>query len=362
MITISKPIIGPEELNAVTRILSSGALASGNEVSAFENAFASYLGVKEAVATTSGTTALEVALKACGIGPGDKVVTTPFSFIASTNAIIYAGALPVFADIDERSFNISPSSIEAILNNERAVKAVLVVHLFGQSCDMEAITDICQQHRLILIEDCAQAHGAKWGDRLAGSFGDAAAFSFYPTKNMTTGEGGMVVTGKQDVARNARLLINHGMRIRYHHDIIGHNYRMTNLAAAIGLEQLRKLDRFNQARNINAAFYNQYLNHPAITKPFVSPQAHHVFHQYTLRISGGGRTGLINHLEKAGIGYGIYYPGLIPEQPCYKECNFPLDFKYGNSVKEEVISIPVHPSLTMDELEQIVQTINSFGG
>jgi len=212
MITIAKPIIEKEEIDAVAKIMATGAIAAGAKVIEFENSFANYLGRKHAIATSSGTTALEAALRSVGIGEGDKVITTPFSFIASTNAIIYCGASPVFADIDEETFNISPDSIEKILKTDEKIKALLIVHLYGQGCNMDRIMEIVRKYNLLLIEDCAQAHGGEWSHKKLGTFGDAAAFSFYPTKNMTTSEGGMVVTDDQAVEAKARVLINHCCR------------------------------------------------------------------------------------------------------------------------------------------------------
>ena len=233
MIAIAKPFLGEEEKQAVGSVIDSGMIACGAVVEEFERRFAAYTGAAHGIATTSGTTALEVALRALGIGPGDKVLTTPFSFIASTNSIVYTGATPVFADIDPRTFNISVDQIEKKLAEQPDIKALLIVHLFGQACDMDPLLDVVKKHGLLLVEDCAQAHGAMYKGRRVGTFGDAAAFSFYPTKNMTTGEGGMMLTPHQEVAEKARLLINHGMKVRYHHDIVGYNYRMTNMAASI---------------------------------------------------------------------------------------------------------------------------------
>jgi len=362
MINIAKPIIGQEEINAVISVMESGAIASGTKVTEFENNFAKYLGSKHAVATSSGTTALEVALKAAGIKKGDKIITTPFSFIASTNAIVYSGAIPVFADIDERTFNICPDSIEKILEYKSNIRALLIVHLYGQSCNMDRIMKIVKRHNLILIEDCAQAHGAEWSDQKVGTFGDVAAFSFYPTKNMTTAEGGMIVTNNQEMAKSARLLINHGMEIRYYHDSIGYNYRMTNIAAAIGVEQVKKLDFFNQIRQRNAEFYDKNISNDAIALPYCDMNGKHVYHQYTLRIKQGRREQFIKTLDENEIGYGVYYPLSIPEQKCYDSYGFSKNHTITDRIKNEVLSIPIHPSLTEDEIEKIIKVMNSFGG
>jgi len=362
MINIAKPIIGQEEINAVIKVMESGAIASGAKVTEFENDFAEYLRINHAIAASSGTTALEVALKAAGIKKGDKIITTPFSFIASTNAIVYSGAIPVFADIDENTFDISPDSIEKVLENEGNIRALLIVHLYGQSCNMDWIMEIVKRHNLILIEDCAQAHGAEWSGQKVGTFGDVAAFSFYPTKNMTTAEGGMVVTNDQAIAKSARQLINHGMETRYFHDSIGYNYRMTNIAAAIGVVQVKKLDLFNQVRQRNAEFYNKNISNEAIVKPYCDTNGKHVYHQYTLRIKQGRREQFIKLLEENEIGYGVYYPLSIPEQKCYDRYGFSKNYPITDRIKNEIISIPIHPSLTEDEIEKIVNVMNSFGG
>ena len=297
MISIAKPLIGDAEKKAVCAVLDSGMIANGAVVTQFENAFAAYVGAKYATAATSGTTALEVALRALGIGPGDKVLTTPFSFIASTNAILYAGATPVFADILPDSFTIDPDAAEAALQADPKIKALLIVHLFGQACDMDRIMALVKKYGLLLVEDCAQAHGAAWNGKTVGTFGDAGCFSFYPTKNMTTGEGGAIVTDNEELQEKFKLLINHGMKVRYHHDIVGYNYRMTNIAGAIGLCQLEKLPEFNAKRRANAAKLSALITNPLIATPAVTPGSNHCFHQYTVRVKNGRRDDFVAHLS-----------------------------------------------------------------
>ena len=267
MIHLAKPFFGSEEKQAVMDVLDSGMIASGAAVEEFQAKFAKYCGAPFGVAASSGTTALEVMLRAAGIGKGDRVLTTPFSFIASTNCILHAGAEPVFADIDPVSFNLSPEAAEEKLKADPGVKAILLVHLFGHPCDMDAFAALAEKYGVTLFEDCAQAHGAAHKGKKAGSFGAAAAFSFYPTKNMTTSEGGIVVTDSEEIAGRARLLVNHGMKTRYYHDEIGYNYRMTNIAAAIGLCQLEKLEGFNEKRRGVAAFYGSRINNPIVSLP-----------------------------------------------------------------------------------------------
>ena len=263
MIPIAQPLMGEEEKRAVIAVLESGMLAQGPKVEEFEKAFAALWGVRHAVATSSGTTALHVALLAHGVGPGDEVITSPFTFISSANSILFVGARPVFVDIDESSFNIDPSLIEARITPR--TRALLPVHLFGNPCDMEAIMAIAARHGLIVIEDAAQAHGASIQGRKVGSFG-TGCFSFYPTKNMTTAEGGMVTTDDDQVAEKARLLRSHGMRKRYYHDFLGYNFRMTDLQAALGLAQLAKLEVFNEKRIANARYLTEHLRDVVITR------------------------------------------------------------------------------------------------
>ena len=230
-IPIAKPLLGEEELEAVARVLRSGILAHGPEVEEFEREFAEYVGVDHAVAVANGTVALDLVLRAYGIGPGDEVITTPFSFIATANAILYQGARPVFADIDPVTYTLDPDRVvEKITSRTRAI---IAVHLYGHPADMKALREIAEDHDLILIEDAAQAHGAEAHGAKAGSLGDAAAFSFYATKNMVTGEGGMVTTNDRRIAERVRRLRNHGQAGKYRHVTLGFNYRMTSIAAAI---------------------------------------------------------------------------------------------------------------------------------
>jgi len=358
MIQLAKPFLGQEEKDAVCKVIDSGMIANGAVVTEFEQNFAKYIGVRHGIATTSGTTALEVAFRALGIGPGDKVLTTPFSFIASANSIIYAGATPVFADIDADSLNIDPDNAEKVLKSEKEIKAILIVHLFGRSCDMDAYLALAKKYNVLIVEDCAQCHGSEWKGKKTGSFGAASCFSFYPTKNMATGEGGMVMTDCDDFSKKCRLLINHGMEIRYYHDIIGYNYRMTNIAGAIGLCQLEKLAGMNRNRKKTAEFYDIHINNALISKPEIVQG--HVYHQYTVKILNNQRDSFINHLTENQIGHGIFYPLTIPEQKCYEGFNFKTDYPVSDKVKTEVVSLPIHPALSDDEISKVVDVINSF--
>jgi perosamine synthetase len=360
MIPIAKPRISQAEKDAVMAVLDSGMIACGRTVTEFEKSFAEYIGAAHGIATTSGTTALETALRALGVGAGDKVITTAWSFIASTNSILYTGAEPVFADIDGRAFNIDPDRIEAALKANPDAKAIQIVHLFGQPCEMDRIVELAKKYGVKLIEDCAQAHGAEWNGRKVGSFGDAAAFSFYPTKNMTTGEGGIVLTNDEETGRRTRLLINHGMERRYVHDVIGYNYRMTNISAAIGLEQLKRLDGFNDARRHCAALYDAGITNPLVETPFARPEGKHVYHQYTVKVLDGRRDDLIRRFEENEIGYGIFYPYSIPEQPAYRAMGFKTDWPVTDLIKTQALSIPVHPGVTEDDANTVIDTINSL--
>jgi dTDP-4-amino-4,6-dideoxygalactose transaminase len=358
MIPISKPVIGPEEIRAVERVLRSGVLTQGTKVKKFEGMFAAYIGVKYAVATNSGTSALHVALLSSGIRAGDEVITTPFSFVAAANAILYTGARPVFADIDEATFNIDPEKIGEKITNR--TKALLVVHLFGQPCDMKRIMKICEKNGLILIEDACQAHGAEFDEKKVGSFG-TGCFSFYPSKNLVTGEGGMITTNDKKVAEKAKMIRNHGQTKAYVHDVLGYNYRMTDIAAAIGICQLRKLDALNKKRVKNAELLTKEIEKiDGLIPPRVMPSVKHVFHQYTIRVTedfGTSRDELKQRLGKKGIDARVYYPIPIHKQPLYKKLGYRDKLPISEKAANEVLSLPVHPSLTEGDMKKIVGAI-----
>jgi len=359
-IPIAKPALGEEELEAVKKVLESGILAHGPEVEEFEREFAEYIGVDYAVAVANGTVALDLALKAYGIGPGDEVVTTPFTFIATANAVLYQGAKPVFADIDPKTYNIDPGcAVEAITPRTRAI---LAVDLFGQPADMKALREIAEDRKLALIEDAAQAHGAEFEGRKAGSLGDAAIFSFYATKNMTTGEGGMVVTNDRRVAERVKLLRDHGQAEKYLHVELGYNLRMTSLQAAIGRVQLRKLDRLNDARRANARFLTEGLSKVrGIAPPYEDPRCKHVYHQYVVRVEDEfplRRDELRAFLESRGVGTAVHYPVPIHRQPLYRKLGYPQDI-CPNAIEasRRVLSLPVHPLLSRSDLEYVIKCV-----
>lgn len=358
MIALAKPMLGIEEKILVNEVLSSGMLAQGEYVERFERDFAVYLGSNHCVATSSGTSALHAALMALGIKPGDKVITTPFSFIATANAILYVQAVPIFCDINLQDYNISPQELLDTIKKHPDAKAIIVVHLYGYPARMTEIMEIAHKYNLAVIEDCAQAHGASINGKRVGTFGHVGVFSFYPTKNMTCGEGGMLATQNKELAEKARCLINHGQTAKYQHDVIGYNYRMTNIHAAIGIEQLRKLTGFNERRKTIAAQYSREITNPAFIKPVCLPGVEHVYHQYTLGVKN--RSSFIEFLEKQGIGYGIHYPTAIPDQSLYQQGEILGSFTNARMAADRVVSIPVHPGLTEQEVDYIVSSLQKY--
>ncbi len=360
-IAISAPMMTAEEIDAVIAVLKSGRLAQGPRVKEFENKFASYIGARYAIAVNSGTAALHTALLAHGVGKDDEVITTPFSFIATGNSILYCGARPVFVDIDRKTFNLDPDMLKARITPR--TRAVLPVHLYGQPCGMTAIADICRQHGLALIEDVAQGVGAEYHGMKAGSFG-TGCFSFYATKNMSTGEGGMITTSDQKVAENAISIREHGQKGRYNHEVLGYNYRMTEVAAAIGMVQLAKLDAFNERRMSNARTLTRELSGvKGLATPPIMADLKHVFHQYTVRIDRSfpvKRDELKSLLEQEGIDSGIYYPVSIHQHPLYKKLGYDVSLPVAESASQEVLSLPVHPSLTEEDLSRIGETVRGI--
>ena len=348
MIPIAKPLISDEEQREVARVLGSGSLAQGPEVAAFEAEFAAYCGTKHALATTNGTTALHLALLAAGVGPGDEVITTPFSFFASASSIRMAGAKPVFVDLERDGYCLDPVAVVAAITPR--TKAVMPVHLYGELCDMDALREACDT--VPIIEDACQAHGADAGGR-AGSHGLVGCFSFYPTKNMTTGEGGMVTTDDDAIADTVSQLRAHGEGERYEHQRLGFNYRMTDIAAAIGRVQLRKLDGYNAARRANAQRYSAEL---ADCVQVPGARRGHVFHQYT--IQSDARDALREHLTARDIGNGIYYPSLLYEARPLAE--FAAPTPRAAALPPRVLSLPVHPGLSNDDVGAVIGAVRDF--
>ena len=352
MIPIARPLLGAEEQALVAETLASGSLAQGPRVRELEERFADFIGVPHAVATSSGTTALHLALLAAGVGPGSEVITVPFTFIASASSVVYTGARPVFVDVDARSFTMDPAQVEAAVTPQ--TRAIMPVSLYGQPADLPVIEDIAQRHGLAFIEDAAQSHGAALDGRRSGSWGQGV-FSFYPTKNMTTGEGGMITTADLDVAEWARLRREHGMKVRYHHDVLGYNFRMTDIHAAIGLAQLDKLPAFNARRIAIAGRYTQSLR--GVVTPWQRPGAIHVYHQYTLRVLK--RDAFVERLRERGVGTGVYYPIPVHRQQPFIDLGYgDQSFPVSELLSEEVVSIPVHPGLTDEDVDAVIAAVN----
>lgn len=360
MIPISSVDVPAEAEELVLEVLRSGMLASGPKVAELERLAAAMAGTKHALAVNNGTTGLVVALEALGLEPGDEVVTTPFTFVATLNAILEAGATARFADIDESDFNVDPAAMEALIGER--TKVLLPVHLYGQPADMEAIAPLAERHGLRLVEDAAQSHGAGIGDRNVGSWG-IGCFSLYGTKNVTTGEGGLVTTDDDAVADRVQLLRNQGMRARYRYEVPGHNYRMTDLQAAVGIPQLRRLDGINARRNRNAAYLNAGLaGIEGLVTPVVAPGRRHVWHQYTVRVTSDAplnRDDFVAALNEAGVGAGVYYPKVVWDYDCYRDHpRVKADpVPVARRIADEVVSLPVHPGLTGSDLDRIVTTV-----
>lgn len=356
MIPISKPYIGAEEKEAVMAVLESGMLAQGQVVAELERRFAHLCGTKHAIATSSGTTALHVALLAHDIGPGDEVITTPFTFIASPNSILFTGAKPVFVDIEAESFNINPALVEAAITPR--TKAIMPVHLYGHMCDMTALQAIADRHNLVIIEDAAQAVGATYRGRAAGSFG-TGAFSLYATKNVMAAEGGMITTNDDGLAERCRRLRNHGMKRRYYYEELGFNFRMSNIHAAIGVAQMDRLAGFTARRRANAAYLNAHLR--SVTVPGVKPGYEHVWHQYTVRLGNGrDRDTAVAQLQEAGIGTGIFYPVPAHKHDYMHQIVGDLYLPVAEKAAAAVFSLPVHPQLSAPDLARIVTEVNKL--
>ncbi len=370
MISIASPLLGFEEEAAIHRVLLSGQLVQGENVAAFEQGFAQVCQVDEAVAVSSGTAALHLALLAHGIGPGDEVITTAFSFAATANVILLVGATPVFVDIEPDTYTLDSTLVEAAITAR--TKAILPVHLYGHPCDLGRLVPLAQAHNIAIIEDACQAHAANIDGKPVGSFG-TGCFSFYATKNMTTGEGGMVTTNDPNIAERVRLLRSHGQKERYTHSALGYNLRMTEMQGALGLVQLAKLERFTEMRIANAACLTQRLR-GAVQTPHERSGYRHVYHQYTIRIPQH-RDEFAAHLCEQGVGAAVHYAVPIHQQPFYKEQVDTFKFfaaaeaTHGRSAvgdgrlpetelaAKQVLSLPVHPALSSKDLDTIAREV-----
>ncbi|MGA2879692.1 MAG: DegT/DnrJ/EryC1/StrS family aminotransferase [Bryobacteraceae bacterium] len=343
---------------AVARILESGQFVGGHEVSALEEEFASYCGARHGVAVNSGTSALHLALLAAGIQPGDEVITVPFTFYATVAAIGYVGATPVYVDIHPATFNIDPAKIEAAITDR--TRAILLVHLYGQCADMDPILDIARRHKLLVIEDAAQAHGAAYRGRRAGSMGDIGCFSFYPTKNLgAAGEGGMLTTNNAEYARTAALLRSWGEEQRYRPRLKGFNYRLPSIQAAILRVKLPRLDVWIEARRNRAAEYDGLLEHSGVTRPQAPEDSRHVYCLYTVRAAD--RDGLQRGLETAGIQTAVHYPLPIHLMPAYSDRRYQAgDFPVAEACAKTVLSLPMHSHLSAPQVEQVAARVRQL--
>jgi dTDP-4-amino-4,6-dideoxygalactose transaminase len=359
-IPIAAVRLGEDEEHLVLEALRSGHLVQGPMVERLEAGFRELCGVRHAVAVSSGTTALVAALTALGIGPGDEVITSPFTFVATLNAILEVGATARFVDIDEADFTVDPESVEACMTSRTRV--LMPVHLYGQPAAMDTLTRIAKQHDVAIVEDAAQAHGATVAGQSVGSFG-IGCFSLYGTKNVTTGEGGIVTTDDDDVADRVRLLRNQGMRARYQYEMAGHNWRLTDIQAAIGIPQLARLSSANEVRRRNAARLTEGLRETnALALPTVAPNRTHVFHQYTVRVlpdSSCDRDALAKRLDDLGIGTGVYYPRLVHDYDCYRDHPQIVVDATPRAVRaaEQVLSLPVHQHLDDHDVDHIVTSV-----
>ncbi|WP_420176467.1 DegT/DnrJ/EryC1/StrS family aminotransferase [Luteococcus sp. OSA5] len=349
----AKPIVGEEEIEAVTRVMRTGMLAQGQEVADFEAEFAAqFTPGRQAVAVNSGTSALHIGLLSAGIGAGDEVIVPSFTFAATANSVALTGATPVFADIEPGSFCLDPKSVEASITDK--TKGIMPVHLYGHPANMKALKEIADKHGLQLFEDAAQAHGASLDGTPVGAFGTFGAFSLYPTKNMTSGEGGMITVADAEVERKCRLYRNQGMLQQYHNEVVGLNNRMTNIHAAIGRVQLTKVGAWTEQRQANAKFLSENLQ--GVTPPPVAEGAVHVYHQYTIRVPED-RDGFSKALkEQFQVGSGMFYP-----VPNHRLAPFqsPVELPETEKAALECLSLPVHPSLTQADLERIVNAVNT---
>ncbi|GEM90769.1 DegT/DnrJ/EryC1/StrS family aminotransferase [Oceanithermus desulfurans] len=343
---------------AIRRVVDSGRFILGPEVEAFEEEVADYLGVRHAVGLNSGTDALVIGLRVLGVGPGDEVITTPFTFFATAEAISLVGAKPVFVDIDPRTFNIDPELIPAALTER--TRAIVPVHLYGQAADMDPILAIAKEHGLKVLEDTAQAFGGEYKGRKLGTLGDAGAFSFFPTKNLGGfGDGGLLATNDDEVAEMARMLRAHGAKKKYQNEILGYNSRLDALQAAVLRVKLRHVDAFNQARRELAHAYTARLDELAgVTPPHEAPYGVHVYHQYTVRVADGKRDVVAAGLAERGVGTMVYYPTPLHQLPVcdYAECTFPE----AEQAAREVLSLPMSPHISVGQIERVVRKAEEF--
>jgi perosamine synthetase len=355
LIPIARPDIGDPEIAAVTEVMRSGLLAGGRKVIEFETHWAEFVGVRHAIAVSNGTVALMCILAGLKLGPGDEVITVGHTFNASVSSILSTSARPVFVDIDAETYDIDVDRVAAAVTPR--TRAIMPVHLFGLPADMDAITDIAQRHGLAIVEDACQAHGATFRGRQVGSFGHGA-FSLYATKNMTTGEGGLITTDDDALADWIRLYRNQGMRQRYHHDILGYNFRMTDIAAAIGLCQLDKLPAATERRREIAARYDAAFADLPIRVPITPPDRTHVYHQYTIDV-GPARDAIVADINAAGVATAIYYPIPVHRQAYVLERGIDVHLPVTEHIAGRALSIPLYPTLTDDEERTVIGAVRA---
>ncbi len=380
-IPIALPILGEEEEKAVIEVLRSGYLVQGEVVEKFEKEFGKFNGVNHAIAVNSGTASLHVALQALKLLPGDEVITAPYTFSASATAALFLGGIPVFVDINTETFNIEPEKIEKAIT--RKTKGIIPVHLFGLPADMDPIKEVAEKHDLFILEDAAQAHKARYKSHMVGTFGDVAIYSFYATKNMTTGEGGMIVTDDDEIAEKCRIIRDQGQKGKYNHVLLGYNYRMTNIMAAIGLKQLEKLQNFTEKRQEFSRKLSKELEKIGeLIKPPKEPEGHeHVYYLYACLLeekSGWERDDFIKALEAEGISAHPIYTTLLYQQPLYENIKDPNIYPYAQMLKnhlpnyketkcpiaeettKKAIQLPMHPKLTEKDLKDITTAIEKL--
>ena len=362
-VRIVEPVITDEDVEAVVEVLRSGMIAGGTSVvREFETEFAHRVGASYGVAVANGTLALVAMLRAAGIGEGDEVIVPCFTFIATANAVLAVGAKPVFADIELDTYTVDPEDVEEKITSN--TRAIIAVHLYGHPADMKALSEIAEDYKILLLEDAAQAHGARAPEGPVGGLGDAAAFSFYATKNITTGEGGMVTTNDEAIAYRLRLLVNHGQLEKYLHVDYGLNYRLSAINAALGLSQLRRLDELNNARRRNAALLTRGLRGLGLITPVERTGYFHVYHQYVVRVveerTGVTRDQLAARLREKGVETAIHYPRPVVDQPFYRGLGYPSSrvlCPNSYEASREVLSLPVHPRLTGEDIDYVVEAV-----
>jgi len=350
--------IRTEVNEAIARVLESCEFTLGSEVAAFEQEFAAYCSARQGIGVNTGTSALHLALLAAGVGPGDEVITVPFTFVATVSAICYTGATPVFVDVDPQSYTMDPGGIEAVMT--RRTRAIIPVHLYGQPADMDPISAIARKHGVVVIEDAAQAHGADYKGRRTGSLGDMACFSFYPGKNLGAyGEGGMVVTDDPGYARTIRMLRDWGAERKYHHVLKGYNYRLEALQGAVLREKLRHLDKWTEARRTAAAHYDRLLAGSGVQTPTPMCYARHVYHIYAIRTQH--RAAWQATLQAQGIHTGIHYPTPVHLLPAFADLGYAAGrFPEAERAANEVLSLPMYPELTYEQCAEVSQSIRGL--